>query len=138
MEKAEEQSNLPMTLDRYTAIKAELTAAQAKEMAARLELLKRSGHTAKGSKTVVLDGFKVAFTNTVNTSIFEPALKGVRETLGEETFASVFVPKYTFSQTGFNALNDEQKEAAEEALSTAPGTPQIKIGKPIAPKEADE
>lgn len=120
-----------MTLQRYQEIKAELDTAKANEMTARLALVARSGHTVKGSKTVVLDGFKVAVTNTVNASVFLPGLDKAREVLGEEKFNAVFKIKYDVSATGLKALAGEELEAAEDAIVTTPGTPQIKVGKPV-------
>lgn len=120
-----------MTLQRYQEIKAELDTAKANEMEARLALVARSGHTVKGSKTIVLDGFKVAVTNTVNTSVFLPGLDNAREVLGEEKFNAVFKIKYEVSATGLKALSGEELEAAEDAIVTKPGTPSIEIKKPV-------
>jgi hypothetical protein len=120
-----------MTLQRYQEIKAELDTAKANEMEARLALVARSGHTVKGSKTVVLDGFKVAVTNTVNTSVFLPGLDNAREVLGEEKFNAVFKIKYEVSATGLKALSGEELEAAEDAIVTKPGTPSLEIKKAV-------
>lgn len=120
-----------MTLQRYQEIKAELDTAKANEMTARLALVARSGHTVKGSKTVVLDGFKVAVTNTVNASVFLPGLDNAREVLGEEKFNAVFKVKYEVSATGLKALSGEELEAAEDAIVTKPGTPSIEIKKAV-------
>lgn len=120
-----------MTLQRYQEIKAKLDEAKAEEMTARLALVARSGHTVKGSKTVVLDGFKVAVTNTVNASVFLPGLDNAREVLGEEKFNAVFKIKYEVSATGLKALSGEELEAAEDAIVTKPGTPSIEIKKAV-------
>lgn len=120
-----------MTLQRYQEIKAELDTAKANEMTARLALVARSGHTVKGSKTVVLDGFKVAVTNTVNASVFLPGLDNAREVLGDEKFNAVFKIKYEVSATGLKALSGEELEAAEDAIVTKPGTPSIEIKKAV-------
>lgn len=117
-----------MTVPKWEAIKKSLEQIKELELNARLELLARSGHTKKGSKTVAMDGYKLSFTNTENVKVlFEPSLAGAREKLGEEKFAGVFKVSYTVSATGLKTLTGDDLEAALEAITTSPGTPQVKI-----------
>lgn len=118
-----------MTVPKWEAIKESLEQIKELELNARLELLARSGHTKKGSKTVAMDGYKLSFTNTENVKVFEPSLADAREKLGEEKFAGVFKVSYTVSATGLKTLTGDDLEAALEAITTSPGTPQVKITK---------
>lgn len=118
-----------MTVPKWMAIKKNLEAIQAIEMKARLELVKRSGHVAIGSKTVAMDGYKISVTNPENSTIFEPSLADVREKLGEEKFASAFKTKFSVSATGLKALTKEEREVANEAITTSAGTPAVKVTK---------
>lgn len=120
---------MTMTVVEYERIKHELDMAKAREAAARQQLVEQSGHTARGSKTLVMDGYKISITNTVNTSIYEASIEDVRQRLGADVFDQAFRVKYDVNAAGFKALTDEQREIAEEAIITKPGTPQLKIVK---------
>src|SRR5881396_275328 len=121
---------IPMTVERYNELKDILDAAKNDELKARLELVARSGHTAVGSKTVAMDGFKVAVQNTQNVTLYEPSLEEVREKLGDDKlFDSVFKIKREYSATGAKALTAEQLEIVADAIIIKPGTPQFKVGK---------
>lgn len=124
-------SEQQMTLQRYLEIKAELDSAKVNEMNARLALVARSGHTAKGSKAVVLDGFKVTVTNNCQHFSLFAGLDAAREKLGDEKFNAVFKIKYDVSATGLKALSGEELEAAEDAIITKPGTPSLAIKKQV-------
>lgn len=118
-----------ITMSDYEIIKSNLKKAEAAELAARLELVARSGHTAVGSKTLTLDGYKVSIQNTENISTYEPEIENVRKTIGDNAFYSAFKVKYEYSKTGAKSLTAEQQEAIEDALVKKPGTPQFKIVK---------
>lgn len=116
-----------MTVQEYLEIKARLTEAQELERAAREMLVARSGHTKKGSKTVKLDGYKVAITNTVNASIYEPGLDEAKVKLGDR-FHLAFKTKFEPNNKGWKELTPAELEIAEEAVITKAGTSQVKIG----------
>ncbi|MNE68078.1 hypothetical protein D3C81_606060 [compost metagenome] len=117
-----------MTVSKYMEIKAALKVAQEAELEARLALVKRSGHTKPGSKTIAMDGFKLAIQNTVNISLFEPSLAEVKEKLNNDLlFDQVFKPKREYSVTGAKALTAEQREIVEDALIMKEGTPQLTV-----------
>lgn len=125
---------MTMTVEQYTKIKAELKEVQERELAARLQLVERSGHTAVGSKTIAMDGFKVAVQNTQNITLYEPSLEEVRKELdNDELFDAVFKIKREYSVTGAKALTPEQREIVADALIIKPGTPQLKITVPNSP-----
>jgi len=122
---------MAMSLEQYLVIKAELTAAQAKELKARLEMVAAAGHTKVGSKTITFDsGAKVEVKNTVNITIDESQLPSVKERLADDRlYYAVFVPKPNFSATAFKALTAEQKEIVEDALVSKAGTPGFTVKK---------
>lgn len=117
---------MTMTVQKYIELKEALTAAQDLEKSAREELIARSGHTKKGSKTLEMDGFKVQITNTVNQSIFEPGLDEAKSKLGER-FALAFKTKFEPNNKGWKELTPEELELAEEAVITKPGSSQLKV-----------
>jgi hypothetical protein len=117
---------MTMTVQRYIEIKEALDAAKELESAARQELVARSGHTAKGSKTVKMDGFKVSITNSVNITIYEPGLEEAKQKLGER-FQVAFRTKFEPNAKGWKELNPTELEIAEEAIITKPGTPQLSV-----------
>lgn len=125
---------MTMTVEQYNKIKAELKEVQERELAARLQLVERSGHTKIGSKTVAMDGFKIAVQNTQNITLYEPSLEEVREKLdNNELFDAVFKIKREYSVTGAKVLTDEQREIIADALIIKPGLPQLKITAPNSP-----
>lgn len=117
---------MTMTVQKYLEIKAALDEAKELESEARRQLVERSGHTTKGSKTVKMDGFKVSITNSVNVTIFEPGLEDAKQKLGER-FQIAFRTKFEPNAKGWKELTPEELEVAEEAIITKPGTPQLKV-----------
>lgn len=118
-----------MTLEQYLILKNNLATAQAAELAARLEMVKMSGFTKKGSKTITFDsGAKVQVVNTVNKTVDESQLEHVKEQLAnDQLYYQVFVPKPTLSESAFKLLTKEQQEICEEAIISKDGTPQFKV-----------
>lgn len=115
----------------YTEAVRQRKQAEVVELELRTRLfihLAKDGYAkAVGSKSSVIEGWKVKATSKVNTTIYEPGLQIVREKLTPEQFQAAFPAKISYSATGAKKLPEELQSVLEEALITKPGTPAIEL-----------